>query len=203
MQLNISQASGNWRYKWVCIDTAAQILLAFGPGSMQDLHIFPPPIFPSFPSSQGHMVQLLSLKTFTRTHSLRDTLLWVSDTLGCQTASKGAWEESWISQPHGSQLICNHPDLVLRPTTSQKAKPLPLVWNASSCGVQGQPLRTQRSERTGTMSQPNHSCFFSLSLILSCKKTPLPFNSEQSPGIWRSTEVTWIYFDLTGDTRYS
>ena len=140
---------------------------------MQDLHIFPPPIFPSFPSSQGHMVQLLSLKTFTRTHSLRDTLLWVSDTLGCQTASKEAWEESWTSQPQGSQLICHHPALVLRPTTSQKAKPLPLVWNASSCGVQGQPLRTQRSERTGTMSQPHHSCFFSLSstLILSDENT--------------------------------
>ena len=122
MQLNISQASGNWRYKWVCVDTSAQILLAFGPGSMQDLHIFPPPIFPSFPGSQGHMVQLLSLKTFTRTHSLRDTLLWVSDTLGCQTASKEAWEESWTSQPQGSQLICHHPALVLRPTTSQKAK---------------------------------------------------------------------------------
>ena len=202
MQLNISQASRNWRYKRVCVDTTAQILLAFSPGSMQDLHVFPPPVFPSFPSSQGHMVQLVTEDFHEDTLSQRYPPLGLT-ALGCQTASKGAWEEGWTSQLQGSQLICNHPALVQRPTTSQKAKPLPLVWNAFSCGVQGQPLRTQRFERTGTMSQPNHSYFFSLSLILSCKKNPLPFDNEQSPGIWRSAEVTWIYFDLTGDTRYS
>lgn len=167
---NTSQASGNWRHREVCVDTTAQIL-PLSPGSMQDLHVFPPPVFPSFPSSQGHMVQFVTEDFLMRTHSFSE-IPFGAHCPGLPDIEQGAWEESWTSAPRFSAhlqppCLSSETHLLSEGKTFAFSLECLLLW----C-VQGQPLRTQRFERTGTMSQPkpNHSCFFSLSLILSCQK---------------------------------